>query len=389
MFAKRFNRVKRNSVLLLLSGFFLVSHHVFGQTTFSVTASGMLNYTINSSSDPVLTLTRGVTYMFEVNASGHPFYIKTNGTAGTGDVYTNGVSGSGNGVENGTLIFTVPLSAPNTLFYHCSAHSAMGNSINVINPANTPPSVTITNPLNGTVFVAPANVLIQASASDPGGSVTNVEFRVGASTLANDATSPYSATTNNLPAGNYTLSAIASDNNGARATNSIDVVCNARPGVVITNILSGAKFAAPANISIQVSATDSDGTVTNVQFLSGGLVIGSDNTSPFSFPLNNAAAGNYSLSAIAADNYGTTATSAIVSAFVLTNSTITAITPLAGGQVQITISGIAGQIYATESSSNIPGWSAFTTNVAPTDIFNVTNSASGAQQLFYRARQDL
>jgi chitinase len=86
-----------------------------------------------------------------------------------------------------------------------------------------PPTVTITNPASGTVFAAPANVTIQASASDSDGTVTNVQFLVGANVVTNKATAPFSAVTNNLAAGSYTLSAIASDNSGAKATNQVTI----------------------------------------------------------------------------------------------------------------------------------------------------------------------
>ena len=89
--------------------------------------------------------------------------------------------------------------------------------------ANLPPTVSITNPASGTVFAAPANVTIQASASDSDGTVTNVQFLVGANVVTNKATAPFSAVTNNLAAGSYTLSAIASDNSGATATNQVTI----------------------------------------------------------------------------------------------------------------------------------------------------------------------
>ena len=57
--------------------------------------------------------------------------------------------------------------------------------------------------------------------------------------LTNQAVAPFSAVTNNLAAGNYTLSAIASDNNGATATNSVNIVVDAPPIVTITNPVSG------------------------------------------------------------------------------------------------------------------------------------------------------
>jgi hypothetical protein len=149
-------------------------------------------------SDPTLTLQRGVTYTFNINVGGHPFYIKTvANSTGTGNQYTTGVTG--NGASPGVVTFAVPASAPNTLYYHWSLHSGMGGTLNIVNASNTAPSVSVTNPPNGAVFFAPANVTIQATASDTDGAVTNVQFRVGSAVLANDASVPYAAVTGLIP----------------------------------------------------------------------------------------------------------------------------------------------------------------------------------------------
>jgi len=105
--------------------------------------------------------------------------------------------------------------------YVCTIHGFTG-TVNVVAP-NLPPSVTLTNPVAGTVFAAPANVTLWATATDSDGTVTNVQFLVGTNLVANVATAPFTATTNNLAAGSYTLSAIASDNLGATATNTVSI----------------------------------------------------------------------------------------------------------------------------------------------------------------------
>jgi plastocyanin len=119
--------------------------------------------------------------------------------------------------------FTNTFNSAGSFPYHCAnaLHAAMKGTINVIAP-NTPPTVTITNPVSGTVLSAPANVTIQASASDDG-TVTNVQFLIGTVSLTNKAAAPYFAVTNNMPAGNYTLTAIASDNLGAKSTNAVSL----------------------------------------------------------------------------------------------------------------------------------------------------------------------
>lgn len=121
--------------------------------TFYVSASGSSAYLFygagtgtdasQANSNPTLYLTRGETYTFSVNASGHPFYINTNNATGTGNQFANGVSGQG--AQIGEVVFTVPMNAPNKLYYNCQYHSSMNGTIHIpsitssvsSSPANT------------------------------------------------------------------------------------------------------------------------------------------------------------------------------------------------------------------------------------------------------------
>lgn len=97
--------------------------------TYNVTASGSSNYVIDGSNDPTLNLYRGSTYTFNVNATGHPFWIKTSPVTGTGDAYSDGVAN--NGTATGNITFVVPYDAPSTLYYACQVHSAMNGTFNI------------------------------------------------------------------------------------------------------------------------------------------------------------------------------------------------------------------------------------------------------------------
>ena len=103
-----------------------VTNNSNGAYTFSGSAAGD-----NPNIGP---LYKGGTYTFNVNASGHPFYLTTdNGTnfsAGTyfGE-YTSGVTGSR--TDSGTVTFTVPSNAPDTLYYQCGNHSVMRGAITI------------------------------------------------------------------------------------------------------------------------------------------------------------------------------------------------------------------------------------------------------------------
>ncbi len=98
--------------------------------TFTVTASDGV-YFIDGVQQATLTLYEGTTYTFSVNAGTHPFYLSEtiNGTRNSGSVYDTGVTGDG--TDNGVVTFVVPVNAPSTLYYYCSAHSNMGGQINV------------------------------------------------------------------------------------------------------------------------------------------------------------------------------------------------------------------------------------------------------------------
>ena len=83
-------------------------------------------------SDPTLYLIRGQTYNFVNNAGSHPFRIQTDGpTINGGTQYNSGVTNqdAGNGV---TLTFVVPMDAPDTLYYQCTAHTNMFGTISIV-----------------------------------------------------------------------------------------------------------------------------------------------------------------------------------------------------------------------------------------------------------------
>ena len=80
--------------------------------------------------NPTITLYRGNTYKFNIDAPGHPFNLMTEpvntGVAEDGStsiIYSDGVTN--NGTDKGTVTFTVPTSAPNSLFYQCGNHANM------------------------------------------------------------------------------------------------------------------------------------------------------------------------------------------------------------------------------------------------------------------------
>ncbi|RED95979.1 putative secreted protein (Por secretion system target) [Marinoscillum furvescens DSM 4134] len=95
---------------------------------------------------------------------------------------------------------------------------------------------------------------------------------------------------------------------------------NASPSTSITAPSNGATFTDGDNITITASASDTDGTVSKVEFYQGTTKLGEDLTSPYSYTWNTVGAGNYDLTTVATDDLGATSTSSIVSITVNSSS---------------------------------------------------------------------
>ena len=104
---------------------FDITNNSSGAYEFAATGIGFTQATDN----PTLYLTKGKNYRFSVNASGHPFYIKTVNSTGTGNAYEDGVTN--NGAAVGIITFKVPYNAPDILYYNCSNHSSMNGEIRI------------------------------------------------------------------------------------------------------------------------------------------------------------------------------------------------------------------------------------------------------------------
>jgi uncharacterized protein (DUF2141 family) len=214
---------------------------------------------------------------------------------------------------------------------HVAGTSATATFDNVtVTPASlVPPTVSLTSPANGATYTAPASIPLAANASDSDGTVTQVQFFAGSTLLGTDTSSPYGLTWSSVPAGSYTLTAVATDNDGQTTTSSsvtvtVNASSNAPPTVSITSPANNATFAAPASIGITATAADSDGAVAKVDFYNGTTLLGTATTSPYSFTWNNVPAGTYTLSAIATDNDGATTTSSPLSVTVSAGGTLPA-----------------------------------------------------------------
>src|ERR1043166_7861929 len=209
-------------------------------------------------------------------------------------------------------------------------------------PANSLPLVQITSPTNNGYFLAPPSITLSANASDPDGSVTNVDFYVDGVKIGQTATIPYDFSWASPPIGVHTLQAVATDDQGAStaSTNITITVYDSlgTPLAQITSPTNGAVLQGPTNLTIAASAS-APGGVTNVQFLANGSLLANKTVSPYSTVWSNVPSATNILTAVAFDSSGKRGTSAPVS--IVVNSpptdtnppTIFTQNPLAGSAI--------------------------------------------------------
>jgi len=295
-----------------------IGAHEFGTTT-STNVAPLVSLTAPASSS---TFTAPATVTITASASDADGTISKvefyNGSTLLGQSTTAPYSYSWTSVAAGTYSITA-VATDNLSSQTTSA--AVTVTVATGSSTNQPPVANITSLANGQNFNAPASFTITASASDPDGTISKVEFYNGTTKLGQSTASPYSLAMSNVVTGIYNITAIATDNKGATATSSevtvyVNGVANTPPVVSITSLANGQIFTAPATISISSNASDADGTISKVEYYNGTTLIGQGTTSPFTFSWTSVATGTYNITAVATDNSGAKTTSSAVTVYV-------------------------------------------------------------------------
>ncbi len=125
----------------ILASAFLTSSTAAGENigadyTYTVTAAGGA-FLLDGSNKPAITIYKGFTYTFDVSDASnatHVLRFATQADAASSSEYTTGVTSSGTAGQAGATVTLVTTSStPTTLYYYCTAHTGMGNSITVSN----------------------------------------------------------------------------------------------------------------------------------------------------------------------------------------------------------------------------------------------------------------
>ncbi len=185
------------------------------------------------------------------------------------------------------------------------------------------PVVTMTAPANNAVFPTGSNIQLSADAFElGGGTIKQVEFFQGATSLGIVTTAPYSLTWNEVAAGSgttnlYTLTARVTGNNGLVSTSAVvNILVAPPPTVALTNPTDGAYFGIePVNINLAATASDITG-IKQVQFFQGANSLGTVTTAPYQMAWNHVMAVSCPLTAVATGNDGLSTTSSVVNIIV-------------------------------------------------------------------------
>ena len=127
-----------------------------------------------------------------------------------------------------------------------------------------------------------------------------------------------SSTVINLPTEVFVGLAVTAVNNAALCTATFDNVSITTPGtnraptVSLTTPANNATFSAPADISFVAAASDSDGTISKVEFYRGATLVRTELLAPYEVTLHALPIGTYTMTAKAYDNKGEVTTSSPV-----------------------------------------------------------------------------
>lgn len=254
----------------------------------SVAAGSTAAFSVTASGQPPLT------YQWQLN--GVPISGATNDTLVLDNVQTNN---AGDYVVTVTDASGSTNSAPATLM------------VSPLLPGI--PLVNIVTPTNGTKFPAHSDVLIVAEASITNGTITQVEFFLGTNSIGVVTNETFSIVASNFPAGNYTLTARATEQRGGTNTSAAVIFTVYEPPTVrITQPADGSRFALGTNVTLEATVRTAGQRVSKVEFFDGAARIVTLTNAPYRFNWTPTEARSHTLTAAATDELGQTASSAPV-----------------------------------------------------------------------------
>ena len=190
-------------------------------------------------------------------------------------------------------------------------------------PTNNAPTLNITYPADGQSFEEGSNFTVNLNSRDVDGTVAKHEVIINGGLVSSQGSeyTPYLVV--DPQPGNIAIRVVVTDNDGATTASSINVniteiapppppVSVVAPSVSITNPSNGQTFEEGANITINLDASDSDGTIVKHEIAIDDTVVDTDDGTYTPYVIVDAQPGNYTITAEVTDNDGATASSSIL-----------------------------------------------------------------------------
>ncbi len=278
---------------------------------------------------------------------------------------------------------------------------------NITAPANAAPSVQLTFPSNNASFASGKSIFFAASASDPDGSVSRVEFYAtidyigqegfpSTTLIGSDATAPYQVAWNDPSASTYAITARVIDNRGGTTVSApVNVTVDQSSGDAplpinppeLVEPRDGTAVAANSEITLVATRGNGTRTITRMEFYRGTTLLGSDTSAPYSLTLNNVPAGPQTFFARAVANNGAESTSPLADVSVGLPAPITTTLGKVGNSVTVTVPSTTGNTYQLERSPSLvpPNFAPIGNPQAGTGgILTLTDSSAPLDKAFYR-----
>jgi hypothetical protein len=162
---------------------------------------------------------------------------------------------------------------------------------------------------------------------------------------------------------------------------------NIAPSVTLTGPANGGSFHTPASVTLNATASDSDGSVTKVEFYVGAQKVGEATSAPYSVNVNATLVGDYNVSAVAYDNLGATAQA--LGSFQVSKLAVSTTRRNTNGTFELTINGAPGHTNRIWVSNDLQTWTVLqdVTNTTGTLVFTDTEAANHSQR-FYKISAD-
>ncbi|NME68763.1 Ig-like domain-containing protein [Flammeovirga aprica] len=173
---------------------------------------------------------------------------------------------------------------------------------------NQPPTVTVSTSDAQTEYTVGTTVTLTADATDADGTVSKVEFFVGTESLGEVTTAPFTMEWTPDVADSYSITAVATDDGSARTTSEAVMITintageNDAPTITIATSDNAVSYTLGTTVVINADATDTDGTITSVEFFEGTTSLGVVTEAPFTVNWVPEVADVYSITAVAIDD---------------------------------------------------------------------------------------